>query len=161
MVGGLAIFWSGGLAQCGHPSRQCVSLHGRRGVLVFLGVIDDRVEINGPLRSCMQTLIITGFLFATSVQVSDLGLGTEIPAHPGLTSLGYFFTAVALLGLVNAFNLIDGLDGLSSGLAIIALIGVGVAATIAGYNNYALSVVVMVAPVLVFWSERRFIWEQA
>ena len=78
------------------------------------------------------------------VQVSDLA-GHRDSAHPGLTSLGYFFTAVALLGLVNAFNLIDGLDGLSSGLAIIALIGVGVAATIAGYNNYALSVVVMVA----------------
>ena len=50
---------------------------------------------------------------------------------------------------MNAFNLIDGLDGLSSGLAIIALVGVGLAATIAGYNDYAL-VVVMLAPVLVF-----------
>ena len=65
-------------------------------------------------------------------------------------TLGYFFTAVALLGLVNAFNLIDGLDGLSSGLAVIALVGVGAAATLAGHTQYALSVVVMVAPVLVF-----------
>ena len=153
MVGGLAIFF--GLAaslSVATPLDNVFPFMIAAAGFVILGVVDDRLEINGPLRSCMQLLIIIGLLFATSVQVSDLGLGTEIPAHPGLTSLGYFFTAVALLGLVNAFNLIDGLDGLSSGLAIIALIGVGVAATIAGYNNYALSVVVMVAPVLVFWS---------
>ena len=32
---------------------------------------------------------------------------------------------VALIGLINAFNLIDGLDGLASGLAVIALAGIG------------------------------------
>ena len=153
MVGGLAIFL--GLAaslSVATPLDNVFPFMIAAGCFVTLGVIDDRLEINGPLRSCLQAIIITGFLIATSVQVSDLGLGTEIPAHPGLMTLGYFFTAVALLGLVNAFNLIDGLDGLSSGLAIIALVGVGLAATIAGHNNYALSVVVMVAPVLVFWS---------
>ena len=81
-------------------------------LFVVVGVIDDRIEINGPLRSMIQTTIVIGFLFTTSVQVSDLGLGAEIPAHPGLTTLGYLFTVVALIGLINAFNLIDGLDGL-------------------------------------------------
>ena len=153
MVGGLAIFL--GLAaslSVATPLDNVFPFMVAAACFVVIGVIDDRLEINGPLRSCMQAIIITGFLIATSVQVSDLGLGTEIPAHPGLMTLGYFFTAVALLGLVNAFNLIDGLDGLSSGLAIIALVGVGVAATLAGHNQYALSIVVMVAPVLVFWS---------
>ena len=114
-------------------------------------MIDDRIEINGPLRSIIQTMIVIGFLFTTSVQVSDLGLGAEIPAHPGLTTLGYLFTVVALIGLINAFNLIDGLDGLASGLAVIALAGIGLAATIAGYPEYALSIIVMVTPVMVFW----------
>ena len=153
MVGGLAIFL--GLAaslSVATPLDNVFPFMVAAGCFVLLGVIDDRLEINGPLRSCLQAIIITGFLIATSVQVSDLGLGTEIPAHPGLMTLGYFFTAVALLGLVNAFNLIDGLDGLSSGLAIIALVGVGAAATLAGHTQYAFSVVVMVAPVLVFWS---------
>ena len=99
----------------------------------------------------IQTAIIIGFLFTTSVQVSDLGLGAEIPAHPGLTTLGYLFTVVALIGLINAFNLIDGLDGLASGLAVIALAGIGLAATIAGYPEYALSIIVMITPIMVFW----------
>ena len=41
--------------------------------------------------------------------------------------------------------------GLASGLAVIALAGIGLAATIAGYPEYALSIVVMVTPVMVFW----------
>ena len=110
----------------------------------------------------IQTMIVTGFLFTTSVQVSDLGLGAEIPAHPGLTTLGYLFTVVALIGLINAFNLIDGLDGLASGLAVIALAGIGLAATIAGYPEYALSIIVMVTPMMVFWlANLGLIWCQA
>ena len=152
MVGGLAIFL--GLAaslSVATPLDDVFPFVIAASCFVVLGVIDDRLEINGPLRSCLQALIIIGYLIATSVQVSDLGLGTEIPAHPGLMTLGYFFTAIALLGLVNAFNLIDGLDGLSSGLAIIALAGVGLAATIAGQTDYAFSIIVIVAPILVFW----------
>lgn len=153
MVGGLAVFL--GLAAAisvAAPLDNVSPFLTAAALFVLVGVVDDRLEISGPLRSLIQAAIVTGFLFTTSVRVADLGLGTEIPAHPGLTTLGYFFTVVALIGLVNAFNLIDGLDGLSSGLAVIALSGVGAAATLAGRPEYGLSVVVMIAPILVFWA---------
>ena len=153
MVGGLAVFL--GLAAAisvAAPVDNVFPFMVAAALFVVVGVVDDRVEISGPVRSLVQTTIVIGFMFTTSVQVSDLGLGTEIPAHPGLTTLGYLFTVVALIGLVNAFNLIDGLDGLCSGLAIVALSGVGLAATLASHLDYALSVVVMVAPIMVFWA---------
>ena len=152
MVGGLAVFL--GLATAisvATPIDDVFPFMFASALFVVVGVVDDRVEINGPLRSIIQTAIVIGFLFTTSVQVSDLGLGAEIPAHPGLTTLGYLFTVVALIGLINAFNLIDGLDGLASGLAVIALAGIGLAATIAGYPEYALSIIVMITPIMVFW----------
>ena len=153
MVGGLAVFL--GLAAATSVAAPLANVSPfliAAALFVAVGVVDDRVEISGPLRSLIQAAIVAGFMFTTSVQVSDLGLGAEIPAHPGLTTLGYLFTVVALIGLVNAFNLIDGLDGLASGLAVVALSGVGLAATLAGHPEYGLSVVVMVAPVLVFWA---------
>ena len=152
MVGGLAVFL--GLATAisvATPIDDVFPFMLASALFVLVGVIDDRIEINGPLRSMIQTAIIIGFLFTTSVQVSDLGLGAEIPAHPGLRTLGYLFTVVALIGLINAFNLIDGLDGLASGLAVIALAGIGLAATIAGHSEYALSIIVMITPIMVFW----------
>ena len=152
MVGGLAVFFGLSAAiSVATPLDDVFPLLLASSLFVLVGVVDDRVEISGPLRSLIQAVIIIGFLFATSVQVSDLGLGAEIPAHPGLTTLGYLFTVAALIGLVNAFNLVDGLDGLASGLAIVALSGVGLAATLAGHPEYGLSVVVMVVPVMVFW----------
>lgn len=153
MVGGLAVFC--GLAAAlsmAAPFGDLLPFLLALALFVAVGVVDDRVEISGPFRSVIQTVVIVGFMVVTSVQVSDLGLGTEIPTHPGLTTLGYLFTVVALIGLVNAFNLVDGLDGLASGLAVIALTGVGAAATLAGHTTYALSVVVMAAPILVFWA---------
>ena len=153
MVGGLAVFL--GLAAAisvAAPLDNVSPFLIAAALFVAVGVVDDRIEINGPLRSLIQTAIVVGFLVTTSVRVSDLGLGAEIPAHPGLTTLSYFFTVVALIGLVNAFNLIDGLDGLSSGLVVVALSGVGVAAAIAGHPAYAMSIVVMVPPIFVFWA---------
>ena len=153
MVGGLALFLGLTAAiSIATPLDDVFPFLLASALFVLVGVVDDRVDISGPLRSLIQAAIILGFLFATSVQVSDLGLGAEIPAHPGLTTLGFLFTVAALIGLVNAFNLIDGLDGLASGLVIIALAGVGLAATLAGHPEYGLSVVVMVVPVIVFWS---------
>ena len=107
------------------PDRRRVPVHAGRGAFRASRrgrrpYRDQRTPpVNDPDHDCYR------LLFTTSVQVSDLGLGAEIPAHPGLTTLGYLFTVVALIGLINAFNLIDGLDGLASGLAVIALAGIG------------------------------------
>ena len=83
MVGGLAVFL--GLATAisvATPIDDVFPFVLASALFVLVGVIDDRIEINGPLRSMIQTTIVIGFLFTTSVQVSDLGLGAEIPATP-------------------------------------------------------------------------------
>ena len=61
MVGGLAIFWSGGLLCVATLLDNVFPFMVAAGCFVILGVIDDRLEINGPLRSCMQALIIPVF----------------------------------------------------------------------------------------------------
>jgi undecaprenyl-phosphate alpha-N-acetylglucosaminyl 1-phosphatetransferase len=117
----------------------------------LLGLVDDRLDLNGPLRSVVQTGLIAAFVWASGITVTDLGLGFEIPSHPGISTVAFLFTVVAVLGLVNAFNLIDGLDGLAAGLAIISLAGVGLGALVSGHGSHALTVVVLIAPIAAFW----------
>ena len=76
MVGGLAVFLGLAARSASRPQITCFT----DCCCFVLGVIDDRLEIDGP--SVPQALIITGYLIATSVQVSDLGLGTRFPLIP-------------------------------------------------------------------------------
>ena len=152
MVGGSAIF--AGLVVAialAAPLAATTPILLAAGAFLFLGLADDRLELNGPLRSVAQTGLISAFVWASGVTVTDLGLGLEIPAHPGLSTVAFLFTVIAILGLVNAFNLIDGLDGLASGLAITALAGVGIGAWASGHGSHALTVVVLIAPIVIFW----------
>ena len=64
----------------------------------------------------------------TGVAVLAIGLGFELQTiHVlffqsfSLGLLSWPLTALWIVGVMNAFNLIDGLDGLSSGLNIVAL----------------------------------------
>ena len=152
LVGGLAIF--AGLlvsVSLAAPLAATTPILLAAAAFALLGLVDDRLDLNGPLRSVAQAGLISAFVWASGITVTDLGLGFEIPSHPGISTVAFLFTVVAILGLVNAFNLIDGLDGLASGLAIISLAGVGLGAMVGGHASHALTVVVLIAPVVVFW----------
>ena len=50
----------------------------------------------------------------------------------------YTFTVLAIVGITNAFNLIDGIDGLAGGLGFMSLITLGLFLTMSGDINTAL-----------------------
>src|SRR6266511_2602865 len=87
------------------------------GVLVLLlGVYDD-------LRGANATVKFAG-LAAITVLFYGLGgriEGLSIPFVGGVTFhpiLGFLLTAIWVVGITNAFNLIDGVDGLAAGSAL-------------------------------------------
>ncbi|MGF1452020.1 MAG: hypothetical protein ACFB21_08120 [Opitutales bacterium] len=88
-------------------------------VLLFVGVLDD---IRG-----VKPIVKLGGQAAAALILIHLGgsplqniLGFALPAW-----LDFFLTLFWYLALINAFNLIDGLDGLCSGVAIIGAFGLG------------------------------------
>ena len=85
-------------------------------LMLLLGFLDDKTGITANYKLIFQIIIITIIYFA--------GFNIQLLTNPfGKTIiLGYFsFPATVLwfLLVVNAFNLIDGLDGLASGIALI------------------------------------------
>lgn len=86
-------------------------------VLVLMGAIDDKYDVDYRIRLVIQILISCAMIFGAGLSLKSLGglaFGHEIVLGP----LGYIVTVFAVLGAINAFNMVDGIDGLLGGLTI-------------------------------------------
>ena len=98
------------------PVKQfLLAMGGASGILFLTGLYDDRFDMPSVIKLMLQiaagaTLFFLGSGFRTF-------FGYELPLWLAL-GITIFWT----IGIVNAFNLIDGLDGLAAGLASISSI---------------------------------------
>jgi UDP-GlcNAc:undecaprenyl-phosphate GlcNAc-1-phosphate transferase len=92
---------------------------------VFVGLLDDRFDLRARWQFGGQLL----------VALVPVGLGITVgaianPFGPGVIRLEGVFGAIFVVawtgGMINSINFIDGLDGLSSGVALIAVVTLGI-----------------------------------
>ena len=110
LIGGAAIFtaFAAALLVAGPGSPGTYSiLAGAAGIFV-LGLIDDIFGLNPQIKLIGQ-IIISALMVAMGIQI-------EIIPWPALSIPLTIFWMVAL---INAFNLLDNMDGLAAGLAVI------------------------------------------
>ena len=90
------------------------------GLVLIIGIVDDMYDIRASVRLlCHATAALAMALFA-DVKLETFGdLLFSGPIQLGILALP--LTAFATVGVINAVNMSDGLDGLSSGLVTIAL----------------------------------------
>ncbi len=105
-------------------------------LLQIFTLVDDAYGVRPAKRLLGQSIgalavIILGNIYITSLQISILGISLQ------LGFWGIPFTVVAVVGIINAFNMIDGINGLCAGLALVAIGALQVAS---GFNvsNYSL-----------------------
>lgn len=124
-------------------------------LIFFMGLIDDLREVN-PLSKFAIIFISTLIIYFNGFRIEDVGLYLN-----SNLSLGYFtfiFTFFAVSGFTNALNLIDGLDGLSSFLSIIILLGL----YIIGYmHNDNFIMVISMTLICVLGGFLLFNWHKA
>jgi UDP-GlcNAc:undecaprenyl-phosphate GlcNAc-1-phosphate transferase len=95
---------------------QIWSLLGCGTVLFVLGLIDDRRGVNHWLRLAIQFAV-------AAVVVLGLGFGlTAYIANPWLTNT---LSIIWIVGVINSFNMLDNMDGLSGGVAAIIATAMG------------------------------------
>lgn len=121
LIGGLGIFLGVGIgALCYHQlTRFGDILLATSGVLVIIGALDDRFDLRVRTRLLAQVGMTIAVILTTGVHIHTLGhiFGQELE----LGWFGYPLTVVAVIGLVNAFNMMDGIDGLAGGLALVSI----------------------------------------
>lgn len=91
-------------------------------MLYLMGITDDLIGLRYRLKFIVQ--ILCGFLLVLSGLYFDSLYGLfgihDIPCYIGMP-----FTVLIVVYILNAVNLIDGIDGLASGLGIIAFFAFG------------------------------------
>jgi len=88
-------------------------------VIFVIGMVDDLREVSAPAKASGQVLAGTVLYFSglTMLFFRVPLLGTTVVLSPDLAPLA---TVLWVFGMANAVNLIDGLDGLATGIVAIA-----------------------------------------
>jgi UDP-GlcNAc:undecaprenyl-phosphate/decaprenyl-phosphate GlcNAc-1-phosphate transferase len=95
-------------------------------ILLVLGTADDRVNLPVALRVAVEA--------GLAVALYHLGHGWQI-FHVG--ALNLTLTIVWVVGIINAFNLMDNMDGAAASVAGVSALGAGVLALISGQYTWA------------------------
>lgn len=94
-------------------------------ILVTIGAVDDRFHLPSAVRFVAQIAVVLIMVSGATFSISSIG----DPFGTGEIVLGRFaliFTVLVSLTMINAFNLIDGADGLAGTLAIITFSSVAI-----------------------------------
>lgn len=101
--------------------------------LLIVGVIDDKTDISAKYKLVIQ-LLLSFFIAFSGTRITSLyGL---LGIYEIATWMQYALTILVIAGVVNAFNLMDGVDGLVGGLSLLGFTMFLVASIF--YNNYFL-----------------------
>ena len=98
-------------------------------VIFFSGLLDDRFDLDYRLKFGGQIVACLLFVLAGNAQVSVLTLPQPTTLPNGI---GFALTMFYMVGVTNAVNLSDGLDGLAGGMAFLGLCGLAWLSYISG-----------------------------
>lgn len=140
-IGGLAIFAAFFLVVLSmtNLSRQLIGMLAGSMIIVLLGVVDDKYDLDAKFKFLIQILaaVIPVSQGCVIRYISNPLPIQEYPYLP-LRIMAIPCTIIWIVALTNAVNFIDGLDGLSVGVCSISCLSMGVIAMALGQNSEAL-----------------------
>ncbi len=87
-------------------------------VMLYTGTMDDILELTPRLRFLIEIMSVCALIFVGGFRLDDLHGLWGVSVLPDWVAVP--LTVFACVGIINAMNLIDGIDGLSSGFCITA-----------------------------------------
>lgn len=117
------------------------------GVLALVGVMDDRYDISVKIRAIIQAVIAIVMMTVGKLYLSSLGYIFG-PWEMALGPFGFFLTLFAVWAAINAFNMVDGIDGLLGGLSCVSFAAIGVILWSDGQLSLAMWCFAMIAAIL-------------
>jgi UDP-GlcNAc:undecaprenyl-phosphate GlcNAc-1-phosphate transferase len=124
LVGGIAIFAGVFFASLGMPDFLTVMKFPLlfAGLIMILGATDDACNMKPKHRLILQICIIVGLMASTGITLHHFGKILFV-GNLSFSPIRHLVTIAAVCAGVNAFNMIDGIDGLAATKALIAFAG--------------------------------------
>ena len=118
-------------------------------ILLSIGLKDDMLMIS-PLKKIMGQITASGIIiFLGNIRIDSFHGTFGIHEIPFLASLA--LTIFVFIVIINGINLIDGIDGLASGIGIVISTTFGVWFLIAGFTHYSVMCFALVGSLLAFF----------
>jgi UDP-GlcNAc:undecaprenyl-phosphate GlcNAc-1-phosphate transferase len=99
------------------------------GVLMVFGVLDDRFDLDYRVKLAGQVLAVLIVVFLGDIQIHSMTLDDRVMLPPWISVP---LTILFLVGITNAINLADGLDGLAGGTTFMCFGALAMLAHISG-----------------------------
>ena len=139
-LGGIAIFFgflfASSIGSFNYELPEMIYIFTATILMLFIGLKDDLVSLP-PVKKIIGQIIAAGIIiFLAKIRFTNLHgfLGfNEIGIIPGAV-----LTGIGIITLMNAFNLMDGIDGLASGLSMMAVLIFGSWFYLSGHYGYAI-----------------------
>ena len=127
ITGGIAMFLGilAGVSMLPIPGNVALSIFIASTVLVTIGVVDDRFHISPVARLFSQIVAVLLMFFGAGFSLADIGdpFGTGVLVTG---SLSLVITMLVFVAMINAYNFVDGADGLAGSLSLVGLLAVAV-----------------------------------
>jgi len=101
---------------------EWAAIYGGVAILLTMGILDDRLELAWPWKLAAQVAACALAVSAGGVSI-DSAMLTDRVELPTLIAFSLSF--VFLVGVTNAINLSDGLDGLAGGTTLLSVLAIG------------------------------------
>lgn len=108
-------------------------------VLVLFGLWDDRVNLGYGAKFAGQVIAVGICMTVGGIHIGSLAFGVVGAVPPAISTL---LTFVFLIGITNAINLADGLDGLAGGMALLCLCAIALFSVASG--NTAVTAIALI-----------------
>ncbi len=151
LVGGPALFASVALSIAVFVPHSITAVYVAIAfVVLVLGLLDDRYDLPAGFRITAQLTIAWLTVAYGGVEIHRVGnlIGFGIFELEGLIAIG--FSMICIVGVINAYNMIDGLDGLSGGLALLSFTGIGILCALGDHDIGAKLAMIFAGGLLAF-----------
>ena len=158
VLGGVAVFFGMIVAltvtRLTFDTYSLFAIMGVMTIMLYLGVMDDILSLSPRLRFIVEILVVLLLMFSNKYAINDFqGLWG---IHQISSWIAVPLTVVACVGIINAINMIDGINGLSSGYCIMASAVFGGAFIISNDRDAASLAILSVGALLPFFFHNVF-----
>ena len=117
-------------------------------IVFFVGVIDDLLGLSPYKKIIGQVIAILILIYLGKIQINSMHGVLGVYELPDI--IATLFTVFVVVVITNGFNLIDGVDGLASGIGVISSLAFGVMAYLMNQTDMAIIAFSLLGALLAF-----------